>query len=134
MQSFNKLPPLKSPTNTAGYDTFEVDGMAKKKLILRDQNKRNKTLAKKRPSIGPNGALKVNFSFATNRVPKISSDNLDDTGNEIEGGEMDISAHSNMQASQKRKIKRTFLRPKASSILGLDKDEPISMQNTISTN
>ena len=47
---------------------------------------------------------------------------------------MDLSAHSNLHQSQKRKIKRTFPRPKASSILGLDKDGPISMHNTLSTN
>ena len=40
---------------------------------------------------------------------------------------------SNMQNSQKRKAKRTF-RPKASNILGLDQEGPISMNNTRSTN
>lgn len=39
-----------------------------------------------------------------------------------------------MRNSEKRKVKRSFLRPKASAILGLEKEGPISMQNTISTN
>ena len=40
---------------------------------------------------------------------------------------------SNMRNSEKRKIKRSFPRPKASNILGLNQEGPISMQNTIST-
>ena len=43
------------------------------------------------------------------------------------------SEGSNMRNSVQRKAKRSFIRPKASNILGLDKDGPISMQNTIST-
>lgn len=39
-----------------------------------------------------------------------------------------------MRNSEKRKVKRSFPRPKASAILGLEQDGPISMQNTISTN
>ena len=39
-----------------------------------------------------------------------------------------------MDNSAKRKVKRSFPRPSASSILGLDKEGPISMANTNSTN
>lgn len=44
----------------------------------------------------------------------------------------DTSQGSNMRNSEKRKVKRTF-RPKASSILGLDIDGPISLNQTHST-
>ena len=39
-----------------------------------------------------------------------------------------------MRNSEKRKVKRSFPRPKASAILGLETDGPLSMHNTISTN
>ena len=39
-----------------------------------------------------------------------------------------------MRNSEKRKVKRSFPRPKASAILGLEQEGPFSMQNTISTN
>ena len=47
---------------------------------------------------------------------------------------MEIERQSNLDNSAKRKVKRSFPRPSASSILGLDKDGPISMANTNSTN
>ena len=37
-----------------------------------------------------------------------------------------------MNNSAKRKVKRSFPRPKASNIIGLDQDGPISMNNTVS--
>ena len=39
-----------------------------------------------------------------------------------------------MRNSEKRKVKRSFPRPKASAILGLEQEGLFSMQNTISTN
>lgn len=47
---------------------------------------------------------------------------------------MDVSGQSNMENTAQRKVKRSFPRPSASSILGLDKEGPISMANTNSTN
>ena len=39
---------------------------------------------------------------------------------------------SKLKNSEKRKVKRSFPRPKASNIIGLDQDGPISMNNTVS--
>jgi hypothetical protein len=47
--------------------------------------------------------------------------------------EPDLSQTSNIRNSEKRKVKRTF-RPKASSLMGLNNDDPISMQNTLVSN
>ena len=47
---------------------------------------------------------------------------------------MEVEGQSNLDNSSKRKVKRSFPRPSASSILGLDKEGPISMANTNSTN
>ena len=38
-----------------------------------------------------------------------------------------------MRKSEQRKVKRSFPRPKATNILGLNEDGPISIANTMST-
>ena len=53
--------------------------------------------------------------------------NTQKSGGQIEASEIEISSQSNMKNSARRNVKRTFPRPKASSILGLDKEGPISM-------
>ena len=63
MQSVNRLPPLKSPTNMT---TFDVDGMAKKKIIVKDPNRRTKSLVKQRPP--QNQQANMSFSFPPKQV------------------------------------------------------------------
>ena len=124
---------------------LDPDGLQKRKIII-NPNRRTKSLARKRSSVQVNSNPKINFSFATqiessrvwnvfatSKKPKITHQ-IPGVSQEIEGGGMDISAHSNLDNSAKRKIKRSFPRPSASSILGLDKEGPISMANTNSTN
>ena len=111
---------------------LDPDGLQKRKIII-NPNRRTKSLARKRSSVQVNSNPKINFSFATSKKPKITHQ-IPGVSLEIEGGGMDISAHSNLDNSAKRKIKRSFPRPSASSILGLDKEGPISMANTNSTN
>ena len=45
----------------------------------------------------------------------------------------DTSELSNMRNSEKRKVKRSFPRPKASNILGLDQESPSFTNNTHTT-
>ena len=50
------------------------------------------------------------------------------------GAENETQQVQSMRNSEKRKVKRSFPRPKASAILGLEQEGPLSMHNTISTN
>ena len=87
MQSFNKLPPLKSPRNPS-FGSIEVDqGMAHKKIIA---NQRAKS---KRTSLQPPSS-NVNFAFATKKVPKMNMQmlNTQKSGGQIEASEIEITS------------------------------------------
>jgi len=68
ISSTYKLPPLRSPS----YHQQSIDfdgGLAKKKIVPKNDNRRTKSLVRNRPSQTSTNA-NVNFAFASNKVPK----------------------------------------------------------------
>ena len=113
------------------------------KKVVTSTNRRAKSLVRPRPN--QQQVPNVNFAFGDNKkqvAAKNNSSRFGSVGGHTSNKHEKVGLNapsalndtgSNMQNSQKRKAKRTF-RPKASNILGLDQEGPISMNNTRSTN
>lgn len=78
----------------------------------------------------------INFTFTKGNGPNASPERFKtlQAANALNtiNSDQAPSQTSNMRNSEKRKVKRSF-RPKASAILGLDAEDPISMNNTMTT-
>ena len=134
--SIGKLPPLRSPLNQSN------DGFNQKKIIegQNSKSRRAKSLVRQKPNknslININANNGVNFTFANQESANESAKfNLGQGSKQEKTGlnMNDTSQASNINKSSKRKVKRSFPRPNASSIFGLDKDGPLLMNNTHST-
>lgn len=130
--SIGKLPPLKTPRN---HSIIEAHGMIAKNVVA--VNRRTKSLARQRPPQNePTAQANVNFTFtkqaATKNSQRFNSVQNSKKQTKVGLNMGDTSQGSNMRNTQKRNVKRSF-RPKASSIMGLEIDGPISMNQTQST-
>ena len=94
--------------------------------------RRTKSLVRQRPA--PGTVNQNNFSFAKHSVHSKFNSIQAQTSRVTAAPAPVGDVSSNIRNSERRKVKRSFPRPSASSILGLDKEGPLSvMHNTMTT-